>query len=128
MAFHRIATKNKGTRFERELSNKLIEKGYLVVRAAGSGVMQTAPDLLAFRSYEHIAFECKAWDSERLSLRQEQYNLLKDWIEKAGLTVYVAWKVPQEGWFFIKLYELNENRAISLEHARLINRRFEDII
>lgn len=121
-------SKNKGTLFERELSKKLIERGYLVVRAAGSGIMQTAPDLLAFKSYEHIAFECKAWDSERLSLRPEQYNLLKDWSEKAGLTVYVAWKVPREGWFFIKLHELNENRAISLDYARLINRRFEEII
>jgi Holliday junction resolvase len=121
-------SKNKGTLFERELSKKLIENGYLVVRAAGSGIMQTAPDLLAFRSYEHIAFECKAWDSERLSLRKEQYNLLQRWSESAGLTVYVAWKVPREGWFFIKLHELNENRAISLEYARLINRRFEEII
>ena len=121
-------SKNKGTLFERELSKKLIERGYLVVRAAGSGIMQTAPDLLAFRSYEHIAFECKAWDSERLSLRKEQYNLLQRWSESAGLTVYVAWKVPREGWFFIKLHELNENRAISLDYARLINRRFEEII
>lgn len=128
MAFRRIGTKHKGTRFERDLSNKLIEKGYLVVRAAGSGVLQTAPDLLAFKSYEHIAFECKAWDSERLSLRKEQYDLLKRWVDVAGLTVYVAWHVPREGWFFIKLHELNENRAISLEHARLINRRFEEII
>ncbi len=123
-----ISSKNKGTAFERELSKKLIENNYLVVRAAGSGILQTAPDLLAFRSYEHIAFECKAWNSERLSLRKEQFNLLKDWSDKAGLTVYVAWKVPREGWFFIKLYELNENRAISLDHARLINRRFDDII
>jgi len=34
-------SKNKGTLFERELSKKLIENGYLVVRAAGSGIMQT---------------------------------------------------------------------------------------
>jgi Holliday junction resolvase len=121
-------SKSKGTKFERELSKMLIEKGYLVVRAAGSGILQTAPDLLAFRSYEHIAFECKAWDSERLSLRPEQYKLLQEWSDNAGLTVYVAWRVPREGWFFIKLYELNENRAISLSHARLINRRFEEII
>jgi len=53
---------------------------------------------------------------------------LQRWSESAGLTVYVAWKVPREGWFFIKLHELNENRAISLEYARLINRRFEEII
>jgi Holliday junction resolvase len=121
-------SKSKGTKFERELSKMLIEKGYLVVRAAGSGILQTAPDLLAFKSYEHIAFECKAWDSERLSLRKEQYNLLKEWSDNAGLTVYVAWRVPREGWFFIKLYELNENRAITLSHARLINRKFEEII
>lgn len=123
-----INLKGKGTKYERELSKMLIEKGYLVVRAAGSGLLQTAPDLLAFKSYEHIAFECKAWDSERLSLRKEQFNLLQDWSEKAGLTVYVAWHVPREGWFFIKLHELNENRAISLSHARLINRRIGDIL
>lgn len=120
--------KGKGTRFERELSKMLIDKGYLVVRAAGSGLLQTAPDLLAFKSYEHIAIECKAWDSERLSLRVEQYNLLKDWSEKAGLTVFVAWRVPREGWYFIKLHELNENRAITLERTRLINRRIGDIL
>ena len=128
--YYRVAkgSKHKGTKFERELSKMLIEKGYLVVRAAGSGILQTAPDLLAFKSYEHIAFECKAWDSERLSLRPEQFNLLKSWVELAGLTVYVAWRVPRDGWFFIKLHELNENRAISLSHARLINRRFEEIL
>ena len=118
----------KGARSERELANLLVDKGFLVVRAAGSGVYQTAPDLLAFRTHEYYAFECKAWNSERLSLRKEQHSLLKEWEQRTGLSVFVAWKVPRRGWLFIRPSELNEKAAITLERASLINRTIDQLV
>lgn len=118
----------KGARFERELARHLVEKGFMVVRAAGSGVYQTAPDLLAFRKHEHYAFECKAWDSSRLSLRKEQRSLLDEWEDKTGISVYVAWKIPRRGWMFIKPCELNKSNAINVETALLINRTVDKLV
>ncbi|RMD66303.1 hypothetical protein D6833_01635, partial [Candidatus Parcubacteria bacterium] len=100
---------SKGARFERELAKMLLERGFLVVRAAGSGVYRTAPDLLAFKGHEQYAFECKAWSGDRLSLRPEQFNLLREWESRSGLSVYVAWRVARAGWLFIRPGEFNEN-------------------
>ncbi len=119
---------SKGARFERELADMLKERGYMVVRAAGSGVYTTAPDLLAFRKMEAYVFECKAWNSKRLALRKDQFQLLKDWESKTSVSAYVAWRVPRAGWLFIRIGELNENAAISLEKAQLINRTIEQLV
>ncbi|MCX8199963.1 MAG: hypothetical protein N3G76_00675 [Candidatus Micrarchaeota archaeon] len=119
---------SKGARFERELADLLTQRGYMVVRAAGSGVYTTAPDLLAFRKMEAYVFECKAWNSGRLSLRKEQYELLKKWEECTSVSAYVAWRVPRAGWLFIRVSELSENASISLEKARLINRTVDDLV
>lgn len=118
----------KGARFERELANHLVEKGFMVVRSAGSGVYRTAPDLLAFKKHEHYAFECKAWDNERLSIKKDQFELLKEWEERTGISVYIAWKIPKHGWRFIKPCELNQNRAIKLSDALLINRTVNELV
>ncbi len=118
----------KGARFERELANYLVEKGFMVVRSAGSGVYRTAPDLLAFKKHEHYAFECKAWSSDRLSLKKDQYDLLKEWEENTGISVYIAWKIPKAGWRFIKPCELNQSRAIALKDALLINRTVDELV
>ncbi len=118
----------KGAKFERELAKMLVDRGYLVVRAAGSGVYQTAPDLLAFKGNEYYVFECKAWSSEYLNIKEDQYKLLKEWSEKTGLSVYIAWRVPKEGWYFIRPEELSENRSITLEKARMIGRRIDDLV
>ncbi|MGB9635352.1 MAG: Holliday junction resolvase Hjc [Candidatus Micrarchaeia archaeon] len=118
----------KGARSERELANMLVERGFLVVRAAGSGVYKTAPDLLAFKGHEQYAFECKAWKGDRLSLRKEQYGLLREWEEKSGLSVYIAWKVPYDGWLFVRPSELNEHMSIRIDHARRIGRRIEGLV
>jgi len=119
---------SKGARFERELADMLVERGYMVVRAAGSGVYTTAPDLLAFRKMEAYVFECKAWNSEHLALRKEQFALLKEWEEKTSISAYVAWRVPRAGWLFIRVGEMSENGTISLEKARLINRTIDQLV
>ncbi|MEM3364625.1 MAG: hypothetical protein QXS93_03905 [Candidatus Micrarchaeia archaeon] len=119
---------SKGARFERELADLLAQRGFMVVRAAGSGVYTTAPDLLAFRKMEAYVFECKAWNSKRLSLRKEQYELLKKWEESTSVSAYVAWRVPRAGWLFIRVGELSDNASISLEKAQLINRTVDDLV
>lgn len=118
----------KGSRAERELIQMLEEKGYSVVRAAGSG--KYTPDLLAFRHGRAFAFECKAWNSARLGIDKLQFNSLRAWQENTGMTTYVAWKVPQEGWYFIFTEHFEEQGAsftLQLKKAKLLGNRFEDI-
>ncbi|MCX8206080.1 MAG: hypothetical protein N3H30_02515 [Candidatus Micrarchaeota archaeon] len=123
-----IKSYSKGARFERELADLLVQKGFMVVRAAGSGVYTTAPDLLAFRKSESYVFECKAWNSGRLALRREQFELLKEWEGKTSVSAYVAWRVPRKGWLFIRLSELSENASISLEKAEMIGRTIDQLV
>lgn len=119
---------SKGARFERELADMLAKKGFMVVRAAGSGVFATAPDLLAFRKMEAYVFECKAWNSKRLTLRKDQFRLLKEWEEKTSVSAYVAWRVPRAGWLFVRPSEMTESASISLDKAQLINRTIDQLV
>lgn len=119
----------KGARAERELIHFFLEKGFSVIRAAGSGVGSPSPDLLAFKRGEQFAFECKSWNSSSLSLAKEQFNALKQWEENTGITTFVAWKVPREGWRFIKLSEVNETGkafSITLKQALIIDRKLTE--
>ncbi len=119
---------SKGARFERELADLLVKRGYMVVRAAGSGVYTTAPDLLAFRKNESYVFECKAWNSKHLRLREGQYTLLKEWEEKTSVSAYIAWRIPHKGWLFIRPAEMGEKAVITLEKAQLINRTIDNLV
>ncbi len=118
----------KGSRAEHELIGMLEEKGYSVVRAAGSG--KYTPDLLAFRAGRAYAFECKAWNSPRLSIDKLQFGSLQKWQENTGLTTYVAWKVPKEGWYFIFPEHFEEQGAsytLQLSKAKLLGNRFDGV-
>jgi Holliday junction resolvase len=99
----------KGARGERELISIFCEKGFSVIRAAGSGVSSLCPDILVFRKGLQYAFECKAWDSGSLSIEKEKFEFLKGWEENTGITTFIAWRISRVGWRFIYLSELEEN-------------------
>jgi len=118
---------SKGARAERELLEILKGKGYMVVRAAGSGVNSISPDLIAVKNGKVYAFECKFWDRSNLSLEKDKILYLKE-IQKQGVISFVAWKIPRLGWFLIEPKEFKEqkkNYSISKDRVLQINRNLE---
>ena len=122
---------SKGARSERELLNDLHSHGYSVMRSAGSGVNSLSPDLIAVKNGKGLAFECKAWDRDSLSIEIDRFQGLAEWQSNTCMDTYIAWRMNSSGWFFIKLEEMNLNdksRTVSKKNALSINRRIESII
>ncbi len=122
---------SKGARGERELLNTLFEKGFSVVRAAGSGVNGIAPDILAVRAGKGLVFECKAWDRGSLSIDHEKFESLRLWRDNALMETYMAWRMNGQGWYFIKLDEMTrteKNYTVTRKTAIKIGRRLEHIV
>ncbi len=122
---------SKGSRAERELINYFSQKGFSVIRAAGSGVSSLSPDLLLFKKGKQYAIESKAWEGDRLSIKKDQFSGLKTWEENTGITSYIAWRKNREEWLFIPLSVFKENEAshsIKWESAKMIARKLEEMI
>ncbi len=121
----------KGARSERELLNKFHSMGYCVVRAAGSGVNSLGPDLLALKGDVCFAIECKAWDRGSLSLDPDQYLKLAEWERNTTSKTFVAWRISNKGWYFIKLDEFTKGEAnynVTMKKVFEINRVLESIL
>ncbi len=121
----------KGASAERELLNSLYDRGYAVIRAAGSGVNALGPDLVVLKNNVAIAFECKSGYKSGLSIEEEQYKKITEWAERTTFPIYVAWRINREGWFFILPSELRKterHRVITPREARAINRSLEAVL
>ncbi len=99
---------SKGARSERELLNFFHENNYSVVRAAGSGVNALSPDLIASKNGRSFVFECKAWDRGNISIPKEKIETLLEWEKNGNMEAYVAWRMNNNGWFFIKPSQMNK--------------------
>jgi len=99
----------KGAFWERELMDLLREKGFQVMRAAGSGVAGDCPDVLALKTTKKFALECKAW-KESIYIEKKKFRLLEEWEKNAGLPVFLAWKSPRKEWRFFPLSALRETK------------------
>ncbi len=120
---------SKGARSERELLLRLYGINYSVMRAAGSGVNSLSPDIIAIKEGRGFAFECKAW-ATNLLIEPERLDSLQVWEKNTGMQTFIAWKINNKGWFFIKLNELlknGKNYTMTKSRAFEINRRFEEI-
>ena len=115
----------KGANAERELIKILWNNGFATLRAAGSGVTPLpSPDLVALSSKKKLGFECKAWNSSYLNLSIEQFLTTKQWCNIAGADFFVAWKIPNKGWLFIKpenFSRRDKNFTISLKKAHSVS-------
>jgi Holliday junction resolvase len=104
-----MARYRKGADSERELIKQCFERNYSVVRVAGSGKTSLpAPDVIALKKGKILAFECKAWDSNYLTLGKNQMSELVSWSERAGADMFIAWKIPKKGWIFLKPSDFKE--------------------
>ena len=112
----------KGADAERELIHLLFDKGFSVVRVAGSGkTALPAPDLIALHKGRILAFECKAWASGSIHIPVSQMQELLSWCDRAGAEIFLAWKYPHKGWFFLKpgdFSQTDKNNSITLRHAQ----------
>lgn len=121
----------KGARSERELISLFCERGFSVIRAAGSGVSSLCPDILVFRKGVQYAFECKAWESGSLSIERDKFRVLKDWENNTGITTFIAWRIGRVGWRFVYLDELEENPksyTITMKRTLAIDRGLERLL
>ena len=110
-----MARYDKGAAAERELIKILWGKGFAVARVAGSGKNALPmPDLIALGKGRVIVFECKAWKGKYLSVSREQMHELFKWREIGDAEVFIAWKYPKKGWFFIKPEHFHSNKLYSL--------------
>jgi Holliday junction resolvase len=128
MAFGTYA---KGSRAERELIDFFSSHGFMVIRAAGSGVNSLSPDLLAFRHGRHYAVECKAWDKTSLSFEKEKVAMMRRWEEETGISYFIGWRVSREGWFLFPVSMLEEQAksfTITLARAKLAGRKPEELV
>ena len=120
----------KGAEAERELMRMLWGMGAAVVRSAGSG-NSYAPDVVAIAGGRTVAFECKAWNKDVLFVRREQYEKMAEWSARAGTLIYLAWKYPRVGWFFVPLEYLEEKEkhySIRLEDVRRLTTTLDVIL
>ncbi len=122
---------SKGARGERELLNYLHDRGYSVMRGAGSGVNSLSPDIIAIKAGRGLAFECKAWDRDSISIENERYEGLVEWQDNTGFSTFVAWRTNGAGWLFIKPDEMSKNsksRSVTRKNAMQINRKLDSIL
>lgn len=111
---------SKGARAERELLDILSKKGFVVIRAAGSGVNSISPDIVAIKDSKVYAFECKFWNKSNLNLEKDKIRYLKE-IQKHGIKSFIAWKIPRIGWFLIKPKELSEkSKCFSISKTKVL--------
>ncbi len=122
---------SKGARSERELLNDLHTNGYSVIRSAGSGINTLSPDLVAVKNSKGLAFECKAWDRDSLSIENDRFEGLVQWQKNTGMETFIAWRMNSMGWYFVKLDEMkinNKTKTISKKTTVEINRRLQSIM
>jgi Holliday junction resolvase len=122
---------SKGARGERELLTELHDKGYSVMRSAGSGINTLSPDLIAIKGDDALAFECKAWESGSVSIENVRYDNLVEWARNTKMRTFIAWRMNSNGWLFIKPEEMKQQQkswTVTKRNAVEINRRLEAVL
>jgi len=101
----------KGYIAEWQLTHKLSEMGFMVVRTPRSGRIGLAsPDIIAAKDGKLIVIECKSRKSG-FNVPLEQLNELRQWETKAKAKAYIGWKVARKGWFFFRLNDVIKNKG-----------------
>lgn len=114
-----MAHYNKGANAERELIHIFFNHGFSVVRVAGSGkTALPAPDIIALGKGRYLCFECKAWDKHYLNISQQQMAEVISWNNRARTELFIAWKIPRKGWFFLKPEQMKKTgKGFSINQA-----------
>jgi Holliday junction resolvase len=98
----------KGVRSERELVHFLNQKGFSVSRTASSGGFLYPVDIVALKKGLILAFECKA-HRIKPRLQKDRLKNFRDWCDRAGAMGFLAWRAPQNRWFFLRMEDAEKN-------------------
>ncbi|MCD4666618.1 Holliday junction resolvase [archaeon] len=126
-------SKRKGTRYERELFHMFYKKGFMPVRAAGSGSTPIPnPDLIVGGNKKYLAIECKALKGNSKYFKENEIELLEEFSNRFGAEAIVAVRFDNRGWFFLKINKLGKSKKgtyfVSYDLAVKNGLKFEDII
>ncbi len=120
--------KAKGTKYENELYDMLIEAGYRCMRSAGSGIKkETNTDLIAGKKNKKFCIEVKSSKKPYKYISKEQMNEFVVFSQIFNLKPVIAIRFNREGWFFLKPKDLEDKGksfGIKLENARKKGQRF----
>ena len=128
-----MASKQKGTRAERELLHMLFDKKWHVIRSAGSGSIGLPnPDLLAGKDSRILAIECKSLGAENKYFKEQEIKELNQFSKKFGAEAWLAIRFDNIGWYFIQPHKLNKTKSnyysISLEEIKRKGLNFGKLI
>jgi len=127
----KMRNKSKGTKYENELYDMLVESGYRCIRAAGSGTKREASvDLLAGKSHNTFGIEVKSTKKPYKYISKEQMNSFIVFSHIFKLKPIIAIRFNREGWFFLKPKDLEDKGksfGIKLEMARKKGKRFGQV-
>lgn len=105
----------KGSNFERELKKMFENKGFAVIRSAGShGV-----DLVVGKRGIIYAFECKITSKEKFYISKDDVNKLIDFSETFGACPYIALKMNGEILFINPYLLTTSGKNYSLEYHKI---------
>jgi Holliday junction resolvase len=99
----------KGDRRERELVNRLDERGFAVMRApaSGSATERELPDVLAGNGEEFYAIEAKSSSGRPVYLDGEEVEALVYFARNFGAKPRVAVRFDREDWYFFHPADLH---------------------
>ncbi|AMM54827.1 Holliday junction resolvase Hjc [Pyrococcus kukulkanii] len=97
----------KGANAERELIRLLEKYGFAVVRSAGSKKV----DIVAGNGNRYLCIEVKSTRKEKLSIKKEEVERVRDFASRFGGTPILAVKFIGKGWRFV---ELKRNERVTL--------------
>lgn len=97
-----VNTNKKGNRRERELVNRLDERGFAVMRApaSGSATERELPDALAGNDGLFYALEAKSSGGDPIYISGEQVEALVYFAQNFGAKPRIAARFDREDWCF----------------------------
>ena len=101
---------SKGSRYERELVDRLEDAGYSAARigASGAGTSRDLPDVIALSDDRALVIEAKYRRDGYLALSEAEIRSLIRFGAHRGVTPLVAFRRPREPWRLFETDALNE--------------------
>ncbi len=116
----------KGSNFERELKKMFENKGFAVIRSAGSHGI----DLVVGKKGTTYAFECKVTSKERFYISTEDVNKLLSFSEIFGAYPYIALKMNKRILFINPYLLTTSGKNYALDYYKIcpIAKDFKELI
>ncbi len=105
----------KGSNFERELKKMFENKGFAVVRSAGSHGI----DLIVGKKGKIYAFECKITSKEKFYIPKEDVDKLMEFSTTFGANPYIALKINGKTLFINPHLLTTSGKNYSLDYYKI---------